>query len=211
MYTLGINAAFDDPAACIVQDALSTASARFHSARTNCRSTPSKGELFIMAEQDNQPKREIDADEVIRDYVESGNQTTLPMQNDEADVEWYDQARLDPPIPADAVLSGGDIDAAWDQAAVGDETVGGSSPTPDQDIVDEIGKALGVTYADGEPLHTTEKIARRDEVRWELHPASSEDYAERTRTSETSQIPVNKPRETKRRPSSGKRAKRKSG
>jgi len=164
-----------------------------------------------MAEQHNQPKRQIDADEVIRDYVESGNQTTLPMQNDEADVEWYDQARLDSPIPADAVLSGGDIDAAWDQAAVGDETVGGSSPTPDQDIVDEIGKALGVTYADGEPLHTTEKIARRDEARWELHPASSEDYAERTRTSETSQITVNKPREMKRRPSSGKRAKRKAG
>ena len=164
-----------------------------------------------MAEQDNQPKREIDADEVIRDYVESGNQTTLPMQNDKADVEWYDQARLDPPIPADAVLSGGDIDAAWDQAAVGDETVGGSSPTPDQDIVDEIGKALGVTYADGEPLHTTEKIARRDEVRWELHPASSEDYAERTRTSETPQTHVTGPKETKRRPSSGKRAKRKSG
>ena len=113
-----------------------------------------------MAEQHNQRKREIDADEVIRDYVESGDQATLPMQNDErADVEWYDQARQDSPTPADAVLTGGDIDAAWDQADVGDETVGGSSPTPDQDIVDEIGKALGVTYADGEPLHTTEKIA----------------------------------------------------
>lgn len=165
-----------------------------------------------MAEQHNQRKREIDADEVIRDYVESGDQASLPMQNDErADVEWYDQARQDSPIPADAVLTGGDIDAAWDQADVGDETVGGSSPTPDQDIVDEIGKALGITYADGEPLHTTEKIARRDEVRWELHPASSEDYAERTRTSETSQTHETRPKETKRRPSSGKRATRKSG
>jgi len=33
----------------------------------------------------------------------------------------------------------GDIDAAWEQAAtVGDEAVGGTVSTPDQDVVDEI-------------------------------------------------------------------------
>src|SRR5262245_32721410 len=35
-------------------------------------------------------------------------------------------------------LSAGDIDAAWDRADAGEETVGGSSPTPDQDIVDQL-------------------------------------------------------------------------
>ena len=30
----------------------------------------------------------------------------------------------------DPVLSGGDVDAAWDQADVGDETVGGGQPYP---------------------------------------------------------------------------------
>ena len=76
-------------------------------------------------------------------------------------------------------LSGGDIDADWAGADVGDETVGGSSPTPDQDIVAEIGEALGVTYEDNEPLHTTEKVEERDRKRWELDPASSEDYNHR--------------------------------
>jgi hypothetical protein len=76
-------------------------------------------------------------------------------------------------------LSGGDIDAAWDQADVGEETVGGSSPTPDQDVVDQLGEAVGLTYADDEPLDTERKVAKRDERRWELDPASSEGYAMR--------------------------------
>jgi hypothetical protein len=76
-------------------------------------------------------------------------------------------------------LSGGDIDADWAGADVGDETVGGSAPTPDQDVVEEIGEALGVTYEDNEPLHATEKVGERDRKRWELDPASSEDYNDR--------------------------------
>lgn len=76
-------------------------------------------------------------------------------------------------------LSGGDIDADWAGADVGDETVGGSSPTPDQDIVEELGEAVGLTYEDNEPLHSTEKVEERDRKRWELDPASSEDYNDR--------------------------------
>jgi len=76
-------------------------------------------------------------------------------------------------------LSGGDIDAAWDRADVGEETVGGSSPTPDQDVVDQLGEAVGLTYEDNEPLDTEKKLAKRDDRRWELDPASSEGYAMR--------------------------------
>jgi hypothetical protein len=133
-------------------------------------------------ERKKKDKQEIDANDVIRDYVESDDR--LPQSDAEAaqqEVPWQDQALQDTKEPAEAVLTGGDVDAAWDQAAVGDETVGGSSPTPDQDIVDEIGEALGVTYQEGEPLRTSEKIEQRDAERWELHPASSEDFAERTR------------------------------
>src|SRR5262245_32826701 len=68
-------------------------------------------------------------------------------------------------------LSAGDIDAAWDRADAGEETVGGSSPTPDQDVVDQLGEAVGLIYEDNEPLDTEEKIAKRDERRWELDPA----------------------------------------
>jgi uncharacterized protein DUF6335 len=76
-------------------------------------------------------------------------------------------------------LSGGDLDADWARADIGEETVGGSAPTPDQDIVDELGEAVGLTYEDNEPLHTQEKVEERDRHRWELDPASSEDYKHR--------------------------------
>lgn len=72
-------------------------------------------------------------------------------------------------------LSGGDIDAAWDDADVGEETVGGMNPTPDQDVVDELGEAVGLTYEDDEPLHTGEKLEERDKQRWELNPESVEE------------------------------------
>lgn len=78
------------------------------------------------------------------------------------------------------VLTGGDVDADWQDAyAVGDEAPGGDNPTPDQDRVDDIGKALGVQYQDNEELRSSDKIAERDRHRWELDPASSEDYTDR--------------------------------
>ena len=77
-------------------------------------------------------------------------------------------------------LSAGDPDARWDEAeSSGDETAGGSAPTPDQDVVDEIGKAIGVTYQEGEPLRVGGKEEDRDRHRWELDPASAEDYVDR--------------------------------
>jgi hypothetical protein len=80
------------------------------------------------------------------------------------------------------ILSGGDVDARWEEAeSSGDETVGGSSPTPDQGVVDDIGAAVGVTYQDDEELKVGEKEHSRDQHRWELDPASSEDYEERIR------------------------------
>lgn len=79
-------------------------------------------------------------------------------------------------------LTGGDIDADWEDAyAVGDEAPGGDNPTPDQDRVDDIGKALGVQYEDNEELKGSEKIIERDRHRWELDPASSDDYKDRSR------------------------------
>lgn len=78
------------------------------------------------------------------------------------------------------VLTGGDVDADWEDAyAVGDEAPGGDNPTPDQDRVDDIGKALGVEYQDNEELRASDKIAERDRHRWELDPASAEDYRDR--------------------------------
>jgi Family of unknown function (DUF6335) len=75
------------------------------------------------------------------------------------------------------VLTAGDIDARWQDAyAVGDEAPGGDNPTPDQDRVDDIGKALGIQYQDDQELQGGEEITARDLHRWELDPASSDDW-----------------------------------
>ncbi len=77
-------------------------------------------------------------------------------------------------------LTGGDVDAGWQQAAmVGDEAVGGTVSTPDQDIVDEIGAAVGLEMDDAAFLRTNEVLEQRDDSRWELDPKSSEDYGDR--------------------------------
>ena len=77
-------------------------------------------------------------------------------------------------------LTGGDVDADWESAySVGDEAPGGDSPTPDQDIVDDIGKAVGVQYQDNEELKGEKKLLERDKHRWELDPASSDDWEDR--------------------------------
>lgn len=78
-----------------------------------------------------------------------------------------------------AKLSRGDTGAGWEDAGVGEESVGGENPAPDQNIVERVGKAAGLTYQDNEPLHTSEKMEARDQSRWELDPASSAGYEER--------------------------------
>jgi uncharacterized protein DUF6335 len=66
-------------------------------------------------------------------------------------------------------LSGGDVDADWRRADdVGEEAVGGSVATPDQDVVDEIGGALGVPRAPDEEVRPSSEILdERDRKRWE--------------------------------------------
>ena len=77
-------------------------------------------------------------------------------------------------------MTGGDVDADWESAySVGDEAPGGDNPTPDQDIVDDIGRAVGVEYQDNEELKGARKITERDKHRWELDPASSDDWEDR--------------------------------
>jgi hypothetical protein len=77
-------------------------------------------------------------------------------------------------------ISAGDVDVNVEDAYFsGDEAPGGDNPTPDQEVVDEIGKALGIEYQDSEELRGSDKVTKRDKHRWELDPASAEDYRER--------------------------------
>lgn len=129
----------------------------------------------------SKPKR-IDADRLIRRYYEgedTGQEGAFPEDTMEP-VSSVSPPSSDTALP-DATLSGGDVDATWSGTDGGEEAVGGSTPTPDQDLVDELGKAVGITYDDAEPLRFGDKVADRDVQRWELNPASSEGYQERLR------------------------------
>lgn len=103
--------------------------------------------------------------EARADFAERKN---MPVQTRELREELREHNAQSPE------LSAGDVDAAWDDAnQAGDETVGGTVATPDQDIVEELGEAVGLTYNDDEPLNGDDKIHKRDLNRWELNPASA--------------------------------------
>jgi hypothetical protein len=62
-------------------------------------------------------------------------------------------------------LAGGDVDADWQRAqTVGEEAVGGSVETPDQNVVDEIGEALGVPQGPGEEVRSSSEILEKRDV-----------------------------------------------
>ncbi len=141
------------------------------------------GENFLMEEEDSLDKFVLDANsdevaaqvhhftddpEIREDFSERQNLASGGRQKL--------QEKLNEHNSLSPALSGGDVDAAWDDSVVaGEESVGGSAPTPDQDNVDELGEAAGLTYADDEALDSDKKILDRDRHRWELDPASAED------------------------------------
>jgi hypothetical protein len=76
-----------------------------------------------------------------------------------------------PEIPReDEVMRVGDPDdRTIDNEYVGDQTPGGSSPTPDQSNVDDIGRAYGLEEEDNGPMRGAELILkRRDRKRAQL-------------------------------------------
>lgn len=108
--------------------------------------------------------------------------------------------RIEPPIPdiragsakladrlqndglADPVITAGDLDANWESAQFsGDESAVSSMSVPGTSDVDAVGAAMGISYAPDEELKIGEKERDRDKHRWELDPASSEDYRERNK------------------------------
>jgi hypothetical protein len=59
------------------------------------------------------------------------------------------------------IRAGDPDDSAMDNEYVGDETPGGSSPTPDQNSIDEIGTAYGLQEEDEGPLRPAAEILQR--------------------------------------------------
>jgi hypothetical protein len=80
----------------------------------------------------------------------------------------------------DYTLTGGDVDANYEDAeTVGEEAVGGTVATPDQNVVEELAAAVGIETDDRVFLRTNDMLEERDDRRWELDPMSSEDYQQR--------------------------------
>jgi hypothetical protein len=65
-------------------------------------------------------------------------------------------------------LAGGDVDADWRRAdSIGEEAPGGTVATPDQNVVDDLGDALGVPRAPDEEFRPSAEILEaRDRNRW---------------------------------------------
>lgn len=69
----------------------------------------------------------------------------------------------------DLILVGDPDDSRLDNEYVGDETPGGTASTPDQSLVDDIGRAYGLQEEDAGELHCAgEVLTRRDRRRSEL-------------------------------------------
>jgi Family of unknown function (DUF6335) len=142
-----------------------------------------EGENFLMNEEDSLDKFILDAntDEILKqinDYTE--DEDVLNDFSERQGLASGGRQKLEEKLneynEMNPTLSGGDVDAAWDDSIVsGEESVGGSAPTPDQDIVDDLGEAAGLTYRDDEPLDSDKKVLDRDRNRWELNPASADD------------------------------------
>ena len=75
-------------------------------------------------------------------------------------------------IPGDEAMRVGDPDdSTLANEYVGEETPGGTTPTPDQNDVDEIGRAYGLQEEDTGALRSAaEVLSRRDRWRSELMP-----------------------------------------
>ncbi len=73
-------------------------------------------------------------------------------------------------------LTAGDVDAEWQEAEdSGAETPGGHMSTPDQDNVDELGRAVGMEFQDNQELRTHDEVlSKRDRHRWELDKRSTD-------------------------------------
>jgi Family of unknown function (DUF6335) len=127
--------------------------------------------------QTNESEHEPESFDDLPQYITESYGTGVKEIPGYKEGEQTQGARYSELNEASPELTGGDIDANYEQAyADGDESVGGTVVTPDMDVVDDLGKAVGLEMNDRNFLHTSEILEQRDEQRWELEPKSSEDY-----------------------------------
>jgi hypothetical protein len=81
------------------------------------------------------------------------------------------RTRAEIPREDETIRVGDPDDRSLANEYVGEDTPGGTSPTPDQNSVDDIGRAYGLQEEDAGPLRSAaEVLNRRDRRRPELTP-----------------------------------------
>ena len=122
-------------------------------------------------------KRDADIDEAARRYESGAPDSEAALKDDLAEMgRRLVEREFERYRSAGPELTAGDVDARWQEAEdSGAETPGGHVATPDQDNVDEIGRAVGMEFQDNQELRTPEEILlRRDRRRWEMDKRSAD-------------------------------------
>lgn len=126
-------------------------------------STPNPEELLSARELGEEPPHQRSPTALASEAVRVGIVDASPPA---ADLE----------LPGEELLLAGDEEVQLiDSEYVGDDIPGGATPTPDQNDVDEIGRAYGLTAQDDGALTSSEALLlARDRRRWELDPRSKD-------------------------------------
>ena len=122
-------------------------------------------------------KRDADIDEVARRYEPDAPDSEAMFRVDLAAIgRRLVEREFEKYHSAGPELTAGDVDARWQEAEdSGAETPGGHVTTPDQDNVDEIGRAVGMEFQDNQELCAPEEVlSRRDRRRWEMDKRSAD-------------------------------------
>jgi hypothetical protein len=121
-------------------------------------------------------KRDADIDKMARSYGPDADSETAPKDNLAEMGRRLVAREFEKYHSVGPELTAGDVDARWQEAEdSGAETPGGHIATPDQDNVDEIGRAVGMEFQDNQELRTPEEIlSKRDRRRWEMDKRSAD-------------------------------------
>lgn len=120
---------------------------------------PSPEDLMVALEENREPPHQSSLTDVASEAARVG----------------IVDAGMPPEIPGqDALLTVGDPDVdPLDNEFSGEQVPGSTMPSPDQNNVDDIGRAYGLTDQDSGALISTEELLeRRDLHRQELTPAA---------------------------------------
>jgi hypothetical protein len=127
-------------------------SRRIAAARGGSLARMGAGERGVSEEPEHAASPTAVAAEALRTGVLSG---ALARGSDEEEI----------PGESEKIRAGDPDDATLGNEYVGEETPGGSTPTPDQSNVDDIGRAYGVQEEDSGELRTSSEILERRDHR----------------------------------------------